>query len=85
MEAIRVFAGVPLPIETRVALAERIGHLDIPGKIAPAENWHLTLRFLGSVDQVTYERFLAGARSPIRRLGRWLVPLPEPRAEHGAG
>lgn len=43
-----------------MALAERIGDLGIPGKIAPTENWHLTLRFLGKVDQVSYERFLAG-------------------------
>lgn len=43
-----------------MALAERIGDLGIPGKIAPTENWHLTLRFLGKVDQVGYERFLAG-------------------------
>ena len=60
MEAIRVFAGVALPTEARMALAERARELDIPGKVAPVENWHLTLRFLGKVDQVTYERFLVG-------------------------
>ena len=60
MGVIRVFAGVPLPAETRMALADCIGDLDIPGKLAPPENWHLTLRFLGKVDQVTLERFLAG-------------------------
>lgn len=63
MEAIRIFAGIPLPTETRMALAERIEDLDIPGKVAPAENWHLTLRFLGRVDQVTYERFLSGLQA----------------------
>ena len=60
MESIRAFAGVPLPTVARMALAERVDDLDIPGKLAPVENWHLTLRFLGQVDQVTYERFLAG-------------------------
>ena len=43
-----------------MALAEQVRDLDIPGKVAPVENWHLTLRFLGKVDQVTYERFLVG-------------------------
>lgn len=59
---IRIFAGVPLPTDARMGLAERIEDLDIPGKVAPVENWHLTLRFLGNVDQVTYERFLSGVQ-----------------------
>jgi 2'-5' RNA ligase len=42
-----------------MALAEKTTTLAIPGRLAPPENWHLTLRFLGSVDQVTYERFLS--------------------------
>lgn len=54
----RVFAAVPLPTEIRMALAERLSSIDIPGKVAPPENWHLTLRFLGQVDEVAYERFL---------------------------
>jgi RNA 2',3'-cyclic 3'-phosphodiesterase len=56
----RIFAAVPLPTEVRMALADRTSSLAIPGKVVPAENWHLTLRFLGTVDEVTYERFLAG-------------------------
>jgi 2'-5' RNA ligase len=43
-----------------MALADRTSVLDIPGRLVPPENWHLTLRFLGIVDEVTYERFLAG-------------------------
>jgi 2'-5' RNA ligase len=30
----------------------------------PAENWHITLRFLDTVDSVTYERFLSALDSP---------------------
>ena len=30
----------------------------------------------------TYEHFLAHTRSPVRRLGRWLVPLPESLSAH---
>ena len=57
---IRAFAGVPLPVETRLALADRLAGYDIPGKTAPPENWHVTLRFLGQIDQITFERFLSG-------------------------
>lgn len=42
-----------------MALADRVASLPIPGRLAPPENWHITLRFLGTVDQVTYERFLS--------------------------
>lgn len=56
----RVFLAAPLPPEIRFALAERIATMPIPGKVGPAENWHITLRFLDTVDRVTYERFLAG-------------------------
>lgn len=54
----RVFVAAPLPPEVRFALAERVSGMAIPGKVGPAENWHVTLRFLDTVDRVTYERFL---------------------------
>lgn len=56
----RVFVAAPLPTEVRMALADRTSILAIPGKLVPLENWHLTLRFLGAVGEVTYERFLSG-------------------------
>ena len=59
----RVFAAVPLSMEARLALADRLADHEIPGRPVPPENWHLTLRFLGSVDEVTYERFIAGLDS----------------------
>ena len=43
-----------------MVLADQVAQLDIPGKLVPPSNWHLTLRFLGAVDQVTFERFVAG-------------------------
>ncbi len=55
----RVFAAVPLPAEVRLALDDKLRFHALPGKVAPPENWHLTLRFLGSVDEVTYERFIS--------------------------
>lgn len=71
-----MFAAVPLTEEARIVLADQVAQLDIPGKLVSPANWHLTLRFLGAVDQVTYERFVAGldqAELPDRfmiRLGR---------------
>ncbi|HET8738908.1 MAG TPA: 2'-5' RNA ligase family protein, partial [Acidimicrobiia bacterium] len=56
----RVFVAAPLPDEIRFALAERIADMAIPGKVGPPANWHVTLRFLDTVDRVTYERFLHG-------------------------
>lgn len=56
----RVFAAVALPDETRLALVDRVEGLRIPGKVAPPQNWHITLRFLGMIDEVTFDRFLAG-------------------------
>ena len=79
----RIFAAVALPTEIRMALADRIERLDLPGKIAPPENWHFTLRFLGSVDPVTYERFVGSLSGmelrrpfPIRLGGMGAFPNP---------
>lgn len=44
----------------RMALADRIAGLDIPGRVVPPENWHITVRFMAGVDDVAYDRFLAG-------------------------
>lgn len=60
----RVFLAVALPPEIRFALAERIASIPIPGRVAPPENRHITIRFLDTIDQVTYERYLA-ALDPV--------------------
>lgn len=79
----RVFAAVPLPPELREALAEDLTGLAIPGRLVPAENWHLTIRFLGTVETTTFERFLSRLdledESQFRiRLGR-IGAFPNPR------
>ena len=51
--------AVPLPDETRIALADRLGAEMLPGRVVPPQNWHITLRFLGVTDDVAYERLLA--------------------------
>jgi RNA 2',3'-cyclic 3'-phosphodiesterase len=80
----RVFAAVPIPDEMTHALIERVGSLRIPGKVAAPDNWHVTIRFLGSIHQVTYERFLHGLSAvgvvPAFRLGLdGLGAFPNPR------
>ena len=43
----RLFIGVPLTDEARAAIEEALPK-NLPGKAVPPENWHFTLRFLGS-------------------------------------
>jgi RNA 2',3'-cyclic 3'-phosphodiesterase len=57
--ATRIFVAVPLPGEIRMALADRLQSLDMPGRGVPPENWHITLRFLGWTDDVAFDRLLA--------------------------
>jgi 2'-5' RNA ligase len=70
----RVFAAVPLPDEVRAALADRMRGLSIPGTPVMPENWHVTLRFLGLVDEVTYDRFLHGM-SHVEGTGTFRIAL----------
>ena len=59
VDAARIFVAVPLADEVRMALADRLGDVDLPGTVVPPANWHITLRFLGRTDSVTYDRLLA--------------------------
>ena len=43
----RLFIGVPLKDDTRRAIEKSLPGI-LPGKPVPPENWHFTLRFLGS-------------------------------------
>lgn len=65
---LRVFAAVAPPHEVRQALVDQLSDVVIPGKVVPPANWHLTLRFLGDIDEVACDRYLAALDS--RDLGR---------------
>ncbi len=52
--------AVDLDHETRHALAASMAGLSIPGKVVPPQNWHITLRFIGTIDEVALDRVVAG-------------------------
>ncbi|MDF1595594.1 MAG: RNA 2',3'-cyclic phosphodiesterase [Acidimicrobiia bacterium] len=57
----RLFIGVDLRSDTRQALAALLTeHAQgrLPGRVVPPMNWHLTLRFLGEVGAVEFDRLL---------------------------
>lgn len=54
----RLFIAVAPPPEARAAIEAWMRPYDVPGRLVPPENWHITLRFIGSADEVTYERLL---------------------------
>ena len=57
-ELMRVFVAVPLDEETRHRLAHVVAERvpEIPGGAVDPQKWHLTLRFLGEVDEVGVDR-----------------------------
>lgn len=80
----RVFAAVVPPPEVVAALADRLESYEIPGRLVPPANWHVTLRYIGEVEPVAYERWL-GELSSLRPDGPFRVTLsgigtfPNPR------
>jgi RNA 2',3'-cyclic 3'-phosphodiesterase len=57
--ALRIFAAVAPPDEVRHALVDQLGGWPVPGRLVPPMNWHITTRFLGEVDDVTVDRYVA--------------------------
>lgn len=87
MSAGRLFVGVRIPLETAVVLAGELrrwaGDEGLPGRIVPPENWHLTIRFLGPVDEVARDLLVAGLdgaelgrRFPLTLSGMGAFPKP---------
>lgn len=70
----RIFAAVPLSPDARLGLAAALEGVEMPGRISPPGNWHITLRFLGRIDETTYERFL-NSLAPVSTRQRFRIRL----------
>ncbi len=58
----RLFLAVPLTEAARGGLAKELerllGRVSLPGRVVSAENWHITLAFLGVVDSKRADRLV---------------------------
>jgi len=54
----RLFIGVALTDDARAAIARSLPKR-LPGKPVPPENWHFTLRFLGSTEAVQRDQIIS--------------------------
>jgi RNA 2',3'-cyclic 3'-phosphodiesterase len=70
----RIFAAVPLAPDARLGLAGALDGIALPGRLSPPDNWHITLRFLGRIDEATYERFL-NSLEPVSTRRRFRIRL----------
>lgn len=57
----RIFVAAPIESEARHRIAHLLGEriTDLPGRAVAPEKWHLTLRFLGDIDDLAYDRLVA--------------------------
>jgi len=82
----RLFLAAALIEDARHALATRLEAMipgGAPGRVVPIANWHVTLRFLGTVTEVRRDRLLAtldedidGAPFTVRLTGLGAFPKP---------
>jgi 2'-5' RNA ligase len=75
----RVFFAVDLDAESRAAIATQLQDLEMPGKPVPPQNWHLTLRYVKSIDEVAFDRLLA-AVDQLERGETFRVAFTDPGA-----
>jgi len=81
----RVFVAVGLSDDNRHALAAYLDEVlePLPGKPVPPSNWHLTIRYMGEMVDLAYDRFLnaldeAEKPAPFRMSFSGLGAFPKP-------
>lgn len=83
----RLFLALPLTEDARQGISHHLRRVlahPLPGRVVRPENWHLTLRFLGEVDETAADRVIrevdAAGRGPAFPI-RWgsLGAFPRPR------
>ena len=79
----RLFIGVPLTEDARRAIVKSLPK-NLPGKPVPPENWHFTLRFLGSTsadarDQIVERLESATCGAPFTIRFSELGAFPSPK------
>jgi 2'-5' RNA ligase len=80
---LRLFVAVPLTDEARHHMSHLLDGGAIPGRLNHPDKWHITLRFLGEVDEVGKDRVSAcldGADLGVSFRVRWggLGAFPRP-------
>lgn len=60
-----VFVGVDLDAETRHGVAAALANVPLVGTPSPPTNWHITLRYLGDLSELEYDRLLFELQSAI--------------------
>lgn len=55
----RVFVAVPVDPPSAAIIGAWLARTDLPGRRVPPANWHITLRFVGTVDEVQADRLAA--------------------------
>jgi 2'-5' RNA ligase len=55
----RLFLAVAVDPQVKSMLSQHLASWTLPGKVVAPDNWHLTVRFLGSIDQIRLEILMA--------------------------
>lgn len=80
----RLFVAVSLTDRARARLAGRLDGMNLPGKDVPPSKWHLTLRFIGGVEEPVMDRIVnaldeADLGDPFRIGWAGLGAFPRPK------
>jgi 2'-5' RNA ligase len=80
----RLFVAVSLTDKATARIAERVEGMDLPGRDVPPEKWHLTLRFIGGVEEPVLDRITraldeADLGEPFRIGWAGLGAFPKPK------